>query len=777
MFEWEHILWPVAWQGSHWLLFYANMRDGYSWLLDPASSNLSPAMVAVHHKLNKQIICVCSPMRLIPLNITLPPPNIPRQQNNFDCGVYICSYAQNILFNNCDFLTPNSTEIRNRISSIIKRIVSAKTTFNKDMTPQPHEMHSALNNNLDKIINKQITSTEIMDLILRVNTDLNPDKYVSNVKDLSIGVNKKKSDDGRALVAKYLLDPKKVIDKILYDTDNSYHLTLEQMDNHFTPPPNIPIDFSFWDNKPIHSLPFSVFSIPITSEEILSAYKDCVQDSSPGKNKISYLDLKQMDPEFRFLKSFFNHIINNNDIPAQWKHYFTTLIIKPGKQDIAHDPSSWRPLAVLDCTYRLFTKVVNVRLMAWCKEGKLLSVFQKALGCSDGCAEQNLIVKSLLEDLGTKNIKELHMCFLDLADAFGSVEHDLIWYMLKRAGLDKQGIDLFRNIYTDCYTQYKCGSNLSSNIKIIKGVKQGCPISMTLFCISINILLSIMNETSTSLELCGKKVNTLAFADDLIVIASSAKLLQTYIESMVHLTDKLRLKFRPNKCGHYNSNTNTPYEIKIYNNVLPKVDKENPYMYLGVPVGNNSCQDMDDILNQTLIDIDKVANSPLTPPQFIHAYKTFFHSRLVFPFRTRVVTLSTLPCPSKQQAGNRPPRYGYDELVRAIMKKKLLHYKKFTLNNSFLYAATKYGGAGLVAARDEYCLDKIVAAVRFLNSNDSYIRELSRNKLLYQASLRCPPTTTIGAALGWLDTSRTTIVDDHASWWTEVRRCFKYFKI
>ena len=91
-------------------------------------------------------------------------------------------------------------------------------------------MHSALINNIEKVKNKQITSTEIMDLILRANTAINPDKYVSNVKDLSVAVNKKKSDDGRALIAQYLLDPKKVIDKILYDADNSYHLTLEQMD-------------------------------------------------------------------------------------------------------------------------------------------------------------------------------------------------------------------------------------------------------------------------------------------------------------------------------------------------------------------------------------------------------------------------------------------------------------------------------------------------------------------------------------------------------------------
>ena len=67
-------------------------------------------------------------------------------------------------------------------------------------------------------------------------------------------------------------------------------------------------------------------------------------------------------------------------------------------------------------------------------------------------------------------------------------------------GCDNKLINLLKNMYTDVYIQ--CAHLITPRVQLHKGVKQGCPISMTLFCFS------------------GLRFSILGYADDLVVIAN-----------------------------------------------------------------------------------------------------------------------------------------------------------------------------------------------------------------------------------------------------------------
>ena len=140
-----------------------------------------------------------------------------------------------------------------------------------------------------------------------------------------------------------------------------------------------------------------------------------------------------------------------------------------------------------DTVYRLFTKLINDRITLLIEAGQLMHPFQRAIGGQDGCLDNNLILTSILESSAWSG-KECHFCFLDLADAFGSIPYELIWYTLNRSGLNPDTLDLIKQLYTDCHTQYKCGSLITERIPLLKGVKQGCPLSMSLFCLSIDVI-------------------------------------------------------------------------------------------------------------------------------------------------------------------------------------------------------------------------------------------------------------------------------------------------
>jgi hypothetical protein len=178
------------------------------------------------------------------------------------------------------------------------------------------------------------------------------------------------------------------------------------------------------------------------------------------------------------------------------------------------------------------------------------------------------------------------------------------------------------------------------------------------------------------------------------------------------------------------TNTSLVLEYNLY------IKKTYIYKYLGVPVGDPKRQNMDDILLKTADDFQKIVDSCLSPAQIINAYKTFFHSRLPFAFRTRSLKLYTLSCKhSSQQSDGRPPALGFDQKIRKMIKKKLC-CEIYQCTNDLLYTSTQFGGLGIMSSHDDYYVNKIVIFFRSLNSVDPYISSLSRIKLTEAAQRR-----------------------------------------
>ena len=80
-------------------------------------------------------------------------------------------------------------------------------------------------------------------------------------------------------------------------------------------------------------------------------------------------------------------------------------------------------------------------------EGGKLSPAQKGFLPMEGCAEHTFMIESLLEDSKRKK-RNLRILWLDLQNAFGSVPHNLLWFMLHFAGVPAHFIDLCKEIYS-----------------------------------------------------------------------------------------------------------------------------------------------------------------------------------------------------------------------------------------------------------------------------------------------------------------------------------------
>ena len=265
------------------------------------------------------------------------------------------------------------------------------------------------------------------------------------------------------LAGKKVLDPKchakLSIDLEFMDLHKSssvkdlfYNVPLPPLDG-LPPPPTISCPFVS------KKLNFSEFSRIVNTRR---------NGSSPGINMIPYKVYKFCPNVCDFLFRLFVSCYKNCVIPIQWRIALEIYIPKVKSPDV-NNIKDFRPISLLNVEGKLFFSVLSKRLEEHIFKNNFIdSSIQK--GCMEkvpGCWEHMSVVwdelKSSKVDKG--NVSAI---WLDIANAYGSVPHQLIFFALRRYGIPDCFISLFVMYYMGL-VEYKwnriCSFNLASSSK------------------------------------------------------------------------------------------------------------------------------------------------------------------------------------------------------------------------------------------------------------------------------------------------------------------------
>ena len=126
------------------------------------------------------------------------------------------------------------------------------------------------------------------------------------------------------------------------------------------------------------------------------------------------------------------------------QHNFNT---KKSAADNPENTKNFRPIALASCIGKIFTSVMKTRFhFHMISNNYLDSSIQKAF--QPGCIEHYSKLSAAINE-AINHTKALTVCWLDLANAFGSVHHELITYTLHHYHIPNQFIKLVENLYTD----------------------------------------------------------------------------------------------------------------------------------------------------------------------------------------------------------------------------------------------------------------------------------------------------------------------------------------
>ena len=277
----------------------------------------------------------------------------------------------------------------------------------------------------------------------------------------------------------------------------------------------------------------------ISHEEIKRCIKQLSRNKSPGKdNLLNEYFMESIDLLIEPLGIVFNDILDSGYFPSQWTEGIIIPLHKKGSHD---DPKNYRGITLLSCLGKLFTSIINQRLINWSTANEISTDAQFGFKSGHSTINAIFILQNLIQKR-LNNKKRLYCAFIDLQRAFDSVYRNALWYKLIKYGVDGKLLKLLRSMYSAVKSCVRHLNTLSDFFSSDIGLFQGEIMSPILFSFFLNDIEQNLQELIfDGITLDQITIYLLLFADDAILISDTKEGLQRSLNQFEAYCKKWKL--------------------------------------------------------------------------------------------------------------------------------------------------------------------------------------------------------------------------------------------
>lgn len=211
--------------------------------------------------------------------------------------------------------------------------------------------------------------------------------------------------------------------------------------------------------------------------------------------------------------------IKNKLLPTSCRRAVLSLLPKKGDLCLL---KNWRPVSLLCMDYKILSKCLANRL----KYVLELLVHRDQMYCiPNRSIMDNLFLLRDVIDFNQFNNVDLGVLSLDQEKASDRVNHKYLFEVLKNFGFGKNFISYIQLLYSEVFVIVKAGGGLSAPIPVLKGIRQGCPLSGQLYRLAIEPLLCRLRRDLSGLYFPDVNImhgiSISAYVDDVTVFISN----------------------------------------------------------------------------------------------------------------------------------------------------------------------------------------------------------------------------------------------------------------
>ena len=217
----------------------------------------------------------------------------------------------------------------------------------------------------------------------------------------------------------------------------------------------------------------------------------------------------------------------------------------------------------------------------------------------------------------------MYALWLDTANAFGSVNHQVVWSILRAYGLPEADVHMLETLHAGSRYSIHGPFGTTAQIHTHTGINQGDITSPLIWNLVVNALIRYVDGTGQGyLHEAGVRTTALAYIDDAVLLSDTSKGFTKIIHRLNRFYDWSGLRVNHDKCAIFAHNFSSSKSLStaqylVHGKSMPPLGLHGSYKYLGMEVspGRSWTREKQRVRRKLRECITALKGSPYLPNQ------------------------------------------------------------------------------------------------------------------------------------------------------------------